>query len=258
MARLLKYDLKSLLRTLAPLWLVAVVVALVYGIVGKVQGHFYVVENSSYMDDILATSQLGLGLVLILFGISILTLIMVVRRFWDGLLRDEAYLMFTLPVTPRMLILSKAISAVCICVMSLFVAIICVFILMLLQEPNWIRELREGLIYFNSLLAFKKVQIAASLVGMVTGGIKHLYLFYVAMAIGHLSHKHRFLLSVVAFGCISSVLGTISSMAMTVIEMQLGMDGTVALWLSALGSALVMVILHMVTEWILTYKLNLE
>ena len=49
--------------------------------------------------------------VAVIVGMMIMTLILVIRRFWNGLLKEEGYLAFTLPVEVWQLIVSKVIVA---------------------------------------------------------------------------------------------------------------------------------------------------
>ena len=49
--------------------------------------------------------------VAILIALFVIALIFIIQRFYLGLLGDEGYLMFTLPVRPWQLIASKAICA---------------------------------------------------------------------------------------------------------------------------------------------------
>ena len=47
-------------------------------------------------------------IVAVIVAIFVMNVIIVIQRFWNGLLQEEGYLMFTLPVTTRSLILSKS------------------------------------------------------------------------------------------------------------------------------------------------------
>lgn len=101
LVKLIKYDLKALTKILAPLWGVLLVMGLIFGI---------------GMSDL---SPIGNGMMVfslvvifaVIVGIFVISVIIIIQRFWKGLLKEEGYLMFTLPVTTRSLILAKAISA---------------------------------------------------------------------------------------------------------------------------------------------------
>ena len=99
LSKLVKYDIKSLIRVFIPVWIVAPVIAVML----------------SATIHLLSVAIL-LGILTILFvavivGMMIMTLILVIRRFWNGLLREEGYLAFTLPVEVWQLIVSKDIVA---------------------------------------------------------------------------------------------------------------------------------------------------
>ncbi len=101
LGKLIKYDLKALVKILGPLWGVLLVMGLIFGM---------------GMSDL---SPIGNGMMVfslvvifaVIVGIFVISVIIIIQRFWKGLLKEEGYLMFTLPVTTRSLILAKAISA---------------------------------------------------------------------------------------------------------------------------------------------------
>ncbi len=103
--KLLKYEFKDTARIIPLLYLIALVFA---GIS-------------------ISASQLGIGwfretssLLLLLLGIAvvIITFVVVVMRFYKNLYSNEGYLMFTLPVKPQSLLVSKTITALCWVILS--------------------------------------------------------------------------------------------------------------------------------------------
>ena len=89
--KLLKYDFKSMLRVFVPLWLALLAVSAI--------NHFSVSATSSYADSLIW--DMKAIAMLVFFGLiiaaGVLTAVLVIQRFYLGLLKDEGYLMFTLP-----------------------------------------------------------------------------------------------------------------------------------------------------------------
>lgn len=93
LGKLIKYDVKALVKILGPLWGVLLVMGLIFEI---------------GMSDL---SPIGNGMMVfslvvifaVIVGIFVISVIIIIQRFWKGLLKEEGYLMFTLPVTTRSL-----------------------------------------------------------------------------------------------------------------------------------------------------------
>lgn len=102
LGKLIKYDLKALAKILAPLWGVLLVMGLIFGI--SIRSNLEGIGNTMTVFSLVV-------IVAVIVAIFVMNVIVVIQRFWKGLLQEEGYLMFTLPVTTRSLILSKVISA---------------------------------------------------------------------------------------------------------------------------------------------------
>ena len=101
LGKLIKYDLKALAKILAPLWGVLLVMGLIFGI--SIRSNLDGIGNTMIVFSLVV-------IVAVIVAIFVMNVIIVIQRFWNGLLKEEGYLMFTLPVTTRSLILSKVIS----------------------------------------------------------------------------------------------------------------------------------------------------
>ena len=98
LGKLIKYDLKALAKILAPLWGVLLVMGLIFGI--SIRSNLDGIGNTMIVFSLVV-------IVAVIVAIFVMNVIIVIQRFWNGLLQEEGYLMFTLPVTTRSLILSK-------------------------------------------------------------------------------------------------------------------------------------------------------
>lgn len=187
LGKLIKYDLKALAKILAPLWGVLLVMGIIFGIS-------------------IRSNLEGIGNTMIV-AIFVVNVIIVIQRFWKGLLQEEGYLMFTLPVTTRSLILSKVISALIISCGTAFVIsllgveIIAISPVKLMDTAtyfgNWVIKVHAGpWIGYGAIIA-------------VVSLLSSIYHVYAAMVIGQLSNGNRFLFAFVAYAALSIIVSLI-------------------------------------------------
>ncbi len=225
--KLCKYEFKSIVRTLGPIYLAVIAVSIINMFVGV--GSL----TNDYYDTFLNNFSFGKNLLQLVetvslfayFGVmvalSVLTLIVIIQRFYKGLLSDEGYLMFTLPVKPWMLITAKGITAFVISLASGVTAAISIMLLILgaagpgefinaITSPQLWAAVNRGLseIPFWPLLALELLVLA------IVSGLSQLYHLYFSMALGHLANKHRIMMSVVAFIVTSMLLSFLSGLMM--------------------------------------------
>ncbi|WP_349946799.1 hypothetical protein ABFV83_00300 [Lacrimispora sp. BS-2] len=287
--KLCKYEFKSIVRTLAPIYLAVIVISILNAFMGV--GSLV----NGYYNNLMSGLNFGSGLmgliqsvsVIAYFGVliamSVLTLIIVIQRFYKGLLCDEGYLMFTLPVKPWQLIAAKGTVAFVMSLASFLTAMVSIFILVLgtagtskvfaaLTDPQVLDVINSGLAQVPSwpLLVFEMIILA------ITGGLVKLYHMYFSMALGHLANKYRVMMSVVAFIVISMIFSFINGLLMIImanipsfqafinrIDTMPDVQGiSLVMHLTFIGSAIYNVILLVIfffgTERILSKRLNLE
>lgn len=254
--KLLKYDFKSMLRVFVPLWLALLAVSAI--------NHFtlYFPDGSPYSVDGMKVIPL-----LVFFGLiiaaGVLTAVLVIQRFYLGLLKDEGYLMFTLPVKPWQLLTSKVVSAMVVCVLSLGVGILSVLILG--YEVEDYQRLFSAL---GTSIRRYPGTAAALLALALTWGFSAIAQIYVSLALGHLANRHRIAWAVGVYIAIQTVLSWLFTNSWDPLRVMLwGTSYPVFLdvgrfnqflWIMA-GAYLVLGgIFFLVTERILSKKLNLE
>ena len=156
-------------------------------------------------------------LIIIFFGAAVvatvvMSLVIMVSRFYRNLLKDEGYLMFTLPVSVHELIWSKLIvSLVWFLATGLLIFLVMALMALNLSHTN-IEMILKQLPSWSEILGWLdeagvRGQVITFLVQIVLGtliGIIALCLhFYGAMALGHMFSKDKVLLSIVFFVGIS-------------------------------------------------------
>lgn len=244
--KLIKYDLKSMIKTMLPLWITAIIISL-----------FLEVQTARAMNSPIAMyntwdSNIILSMVLfcILLAIAVINILFVIQRFWNGLLKDEGYLMFTLPVSVRKLILGKLISAMIISGLSTITALISASVVFI---GSGTRTYGDVITYIDTQLSF---DMALQIISIVIGLLQLIYRAYAAMAIGQLSNRNRFLCSFGAYIAINIVVSIVRNIIINPLMKHLSEN-----MMTLLGIIIVIAwifLLHFITEYLLTKKLNLE
>ena len=172
-----------------------------------------------------------MGMIEFLFGIGVVaagvvTVVIMISRFYRNLLQDEGYLMFTLPVSVHELVWAKLIVS-----LVWFVATaLLIFLVMSLTAFNLMNTNLEMIIEgFPSWTEIRQFLSEAGVLGRVTtlffqgllavvlGTLSTCLHFYAAMSLGHMFTKNKILLSVVFFVGFSFVFN--------LLEMGYGMVG---------------------------------
>lgn len=240
--KLMKYELKSLLKGLLPLYGAILAVALI----NAVMASFGIGNSIDGLPQVTAI-MLYFGLCV---AVAVVTFLVIIQRFYKGLLGQEGYLMFTLPVPTWQLTLSKLLGAVITTILSGIVGMLSILILGSLNI-NWTLD---ATLFIIELIVLMLVGVAAMILEI-----------YVAMALGHLANKHRIAMSFVWFVVLQTVLSFLtglSAMALSywpffpVFYVNLSAHGM--MWMMILPCLIEAAVFYFGTTWILKNKLNLE
>ena len=187
--KLLKYEIRATARLFLPVFGAILLLAILNNI-------FF---NFNDIPDFAAVLTMMLYVILII-ALFVLVYVVMIQRFYKNLLRDEGYLMFTLPVRTWQLIASKLIVSIMWLAICTFVTVLSVFIMafsldLLREIPEFLRQLSDFLAHYVGIsevtLFFEFVFL------MLIGTIGSVLMIYAAISIGHLVGKHRVL---TAFG----------------------------------------------------------
>lgn len=210
LSKLLKHEFRATGRTMLPVYAAVVVLA----VLGNLS--IRVIDRSVHT---LVTIFCGLIIAAFIIGIiaaGIITLVMMIKRFYTNYLKDEGYLMHTLPVSVHELVWSKMIvsvvwfaaTAVVICLVILLTALIQTgtsLAQFFAGFPSWAEikaALAEAGIRSGDLWLFGLEMLLA----IIVAGLYTCLHFYAAMSLGHMFAKDKILLSIVFFVGISFVL----------------------------------------------------
>lgn len=203
LGKLLKYEFKATSRLLGLIYLVVLAVAAVTGILGR--------SNIMSLSD---QNGIVFGIftmiyIILIVAMIIITLFLIVERFYKNMLQGEGYLMHTLPVPTWMHVASKTISAFVWEVLAVAVLILSL-VLVVTTGGAW-KELCE---IFNGRFWEAIIQNAALVVVFIiclfVQLIRIVLMFYASMSIGASSTRHKIFFSILAFVVIMIVVNVIS------------------------------------------------
>ena len=203
-----------------------------------------------------------MGYVLVVAAFSILTLILIVVRFYKNMFGPEGYLTNTLPVSPAAHLASKMISGFLWYVLCFGVGALSVFIVTMgefedIKSLTWnilqITVFREGYAIFW-------LYVVETFVGALSG----IGVMYFVLCLGQLANRHRILCSIgyyIAFVVINWMLQFILSMFLVLIFR--GETGGYTYTLANQGGIIALNVVYLVISmivghYIIARKLNLE
>lgn len=268
LGKLIKYELKATSRFFLPLYLTLVIVSLLNLV-------FFNVPDTG--EGSFSISNLAMGISMLVYvtlivGMILMTLIVLIQRFYKNLLGDEGYLMFTLPVQSWSHIISKLAVSMFWIIISGIIALCSILIIS--AKNISAADISKGLSmvinqfqqYFGAYSFLTGFQIV--LFGLLALASTILTV-YAAIALGHLFNKHKVLASFgmyIALKTVSQILMTLFSAAFFSgrnFRLAFGNMPDIAqinsfLMASIIYCGLITTCYFVLTNYILKKKLNLE
>jgi hypothetical protein len=269
--KLLKHEFRATGRIMLPMYLVLLATAVGSNLSGRwmIDSRFSAVSILG----VLIVTAFGFAI----FGVLLMSFVLMIQRFYKNLLQDEGYLMFTLPVSVHQHIWSKLIVSA-VWFITTVLAVIGASLIVAYQE-GFLREMLDFLRYFFQGL--QKLKITEALNGTVY--LVELFIlvflamaafslqFYAALAAGHSQPNHKMLWSVGCFFGFQAVLqfsGTMLLIGLTRLDLfrylKFDWDPTPAVaihvgLLMSIGCVVIYgAIFYAVTTFFLKRHLNLE
>lgn len=266
--KLLKYELKSSYQYMLIIWgailLASIIIALVPNNLS---------DNDMFITNLLQIiPYLLYGAAVVALGVAMIFIIVI--RFYRSLMGDEGYLMHTLPVREWELIVSKALAATIYTIASIVVVFISFIVFM--SAAVGLSEMFSSIGQVLGDMSFKVLILCIEvLILMIFGILKSLYQVYASLAIGQLIDNHRILLAVGAYVGISVALIIIGSIMIALGDAILSDEFMATFNINPFDSTheflylqlmivfgfiielVQVVIFHIITERIMTKKLNL-
>lgn len=278
--KLIKYEIKSSIRLIGILWAALITASILAGIsVGIVQDA--IPEDGLELARVLFSAIPPILYGAIFMAVIVVTVLIIVMRFYRGLLGDEGYLMHTLPVKVWQLITAKGAVAGGIVTISCLLAVLSIMIL--IGFTGGFGDMMDVLSEMFRVMGEEPQTIILLLeivIVMIASVLKSVYQIYAAMAIGQLAGKFRLLTSLGAYVGISIAL-TIIAAVLVAVGNAVGLDiwltelitdytmnlerpdrafglGHMGMAVAFVLTALQLAVFHIIAERILTKKLNLQ
>lgn len=213
--KLLKHEFRATGRVMGPLYLILLLTAVGGNISMRIMDH----QEDRFLN--LLGGLLMVAFVVAVIGVCVMSLVLMVQRFYKNLMGDEGYVMFTLPVSIHQHVWAKLIvSSVWFIATGAAVALAG---LIMVSDVRFISELMEAARWFFSQVtgyyALNGVAIFVELLVLVFLGCAAMCLeFYAAIAVGNSFANHKGLLSVAFFFGFQFVTQFLSSAALLVVD----------------------------------------
>ena len=229
---------------------------------------------TSSLDDLsLPYGLLMMVYVVAIMAVAFLSLAYMIVRFYQNLLGDEGYLMFTLPVRPWQLLWSKAIVSTVWMAASVVLCGISILIVTfggLIADGEFGNLLQELPILWNGLASelgggfLVGVSLEAIVCGLV-GVIAFCMHIYAALSLGQLFHRFRLGMSFVMYVLCSVVeqmvltlFGNIVNKLNLFPDLSGAASAASVLLVMILWSAITAAVYFMISNYLLSRKLNLQ
>lgn len=269
--KLMKYEFRSVFKQIGIIWAALPAVAILASFTGWIYRRTVLAQDSSGILKLLLSNVPMFLYVGLFIALVVATIFIVVLRFYKGLLREEGYLMHTLPVKEWQLITAKGVTATVTVLISMVMAAVSILLLNLVGNAGGIadffRAAGEGLREYPEIALYCAEAMLVALAGIMT----EVYKIYTSLSIGQLMAKHRILWSVgayigigIALTLIGSILVTVFGQPFVTITEHIFSDLSYRQAVqSVLGAAFAyfavqIAIFHVASERILSLKLNLE
>lgn len=262
LGKLMKYEMSAMGRILLPLYVALLFMSLVMGIVVNILDVWTIFK----------------GIVILLYsavaiGAAVMTVILIVQRFYKNLLGNEGYLTFALPVTTGRHIWNKGITAIIWMTIGSIVGILSAMII--IASTGELRLSEIGMLFSRmwELVGAKGFLYSLEFLVVLFLSMAHTILqIYAAISLGHLWSNYRILGAILAYvglnvaeTIIVFLMGRIG-IGIAVIgettKLSFALEGEASchLILLVIGahSAILSVAYYVITHHILKKKLNLE
>ena len=271
--KLLKHEFRATGRIMLPLFLILLVTAV--GANFSVRG---MLDTGSRFLNVLG-ALLVMAFVIAIMGVCVMSMVVVVQRFYKNLLQDEGYVMMTLPVSVHQHIWSKLIvSAVW---FALTLVVVCLACLIMAFDVELVQQIAAGFrelfqeIYRNlsTYYAINGTAIVAEFLVLCFVGCCAVCLqFYAALAIGHSFPNHKMAWSVLWFFLIQFIMQFLGGMGIMLLDeswfhhLLLGWTDNISAMASVhlgmvtviLGEVVYGAVFYILTTYFLKKRLNLE
>lgn len=257
--KLIKHEFKDTMRLFIPMFGFIVVLTPIFSLMMSLGSQPYDEETADALSLVFGSGIIGYCL--LLFGLLIVTQVLIAIRFYKTMTSQEAYLTFTLPAKTGQILFAKWLVSFVWYILACTIALISMFIVILIATPITMSDIIHGIGFvlqtinlsdFSALVLFG-IFILISLSFSIL-------MMYLSIMIGQLVQTHRVALSIGAFLGLSQGLQiVISLLAIPFVLIFPAIDSIhIVLLLFCLLYGALGVIFYLVTYLITAKKLNIK
>lgn len=206
LGKLLKYDMKSMSKSLLPLYLITLGMAIICRLVLLLSNQISIFKGVSAL--------VVFFFCILLIGVFLYTFVLGIKRFYNNLMKDEGYLTHTLPVPKYLHLNSKIIASLIFLVFSTIIVILafCISFYYFGMFDALMRMLTE---FSNAMSISLPAILCYVIITLLLGYLSNLLLVYVSLALGHLQNKNRLVFAVVYGIVVYTISQIVSLIALT-------------------------------------------
>lgn len=257
--KLIKHEFKDTLRLFIPMFGFIVVLTPIFSLMMSLGSQPYDEKTADALSLIFGSGIIGYCL--LLFGLLIVTQVLIAIRFYKTMTSQEAYLTFTLPAKTGQILFAKWLVSFVWYILACTIALISMFIVILIATPITMSDIIHSIEFvlqtinlsdFSALVLFG-IFILISLSFSIL-------MMYLSIMIGQLVQTHRVALSIGAFLGLSQGLQiVISLLAIPLVLIFPAIDSIhIVLLLFCLLYGALGVIFYLLTYLITAKKLNIK
>lgn len=216
LSKLLKYEFRATGRIILPIYVLMTASALLLNL------FIFLTERFGAKVLKIFSGITSFTFIVSLLAAAVVTLVLMVYRFYRNYTSDEGYLMFTLPVTTPQLIWSKLITAMAWSLATVLAILLSIFLAAYLSTRymldwnyyslSWLlKTIRDRL---PAVLSGQLTMYAILLgVLLLVRTLSSFLMFYASISAGHSFSNHKGLMSVVFYIVFAIIMRTISAFA---------------------------------------------
>lgn len=267
LGKLIKNEFKATSRNFIPIYLVMMVVTVFMKIIMEIQNNADGALSQSRIMGVLGVLSITtfvIAIMAVIFG----TIVLIIKRFYDNMLKDEGYLSFTLPVSTGQHIISKVFTSYVWVICSAAVIGLSILIL-LIGHSGAFTEIGQVITeIFRAVNAFGLWGYVIQFAIMIIVGVySNIMMGYTCLSVGQNFNKHRIagaFITYIAIYMITQIINSIFLFILLGANYDSQMETMEASFLQpyviySLGLVIVEAVAYtVITYFMLDRKLNLE
>lgn len=271
--KLLKNELKATKRVFLPLYGALLILTIVTKLVLSFGTPDFFTDNVT--SNPVAEVILGICFTLyfiFIIALSVMTLVIIIQRFYKNLFTDEGYLMFSLPVKTWELVLSKLLIGLMWTIICTLIFVVTFFILSLGTFTMLDFSQNINIAYtdfYNTFGMNLNTVIFETMLLVFVSTVASILMIYASIAIGQMFNQHRIVASFGAYIVITILLQIIGSIIMGILAIgnlaDFASEGPEMMRIlclfinvSTLTNVILCGVFYYVTQYIMKNHLNLE